>query len=271
MKDFKTIITKEVEQGILMITLNRPDSLNAIDSLMLDEFDELFDVLYKDESIRVIIITGSGRGFCAGADLMAAVAYEDTEHFSDPERFIKLVQERYGSIILNLRRIPQVVISAINGPAAGGGFCIALGSDIRVASPEAVFVASFINIGLSGGELGSSYLLPRLVGLSQASDILMTGRKVRAEEAERIGLVSRVVHNGELIDSAVSIARSMLEKSPGGLKLTKMALNQNIDAPSLEAAMNLENRNQTIMVFSGAFFKMVKTFIDEKKAISDDK
>jgi enoyl-CoA hydratase len=260
MPEFKTIILEELEPGLALVTLNRPGSLNSIDPAMLIDFDELFRYLSDSETIKVVIITGSGRGFCAGADLMAAVTHEKSDHFKDPEHFMKLVQERYGSVILGLRRIPQPVIAAVNGPAAGGGFCIALASDVRIAAPEAVFVASFINIGLSGGELGSSYLLPRLIGMSAAAEILYSGRKVKADEAEKLGLVSRVVPQGELIGAAVSIAKPMLAKSPAALKFTKRALDQNIDAPSLEAALNLENRNQTIMVFSGTFFEMVKNF-----------
>jgi len=261
MKQFTSMLLTRPEPGLMLITLNRPESLNAIDPVMLDEFEDLFRLLSDDESIKVVIITGAGRGFCAGADLMAAVTHEKTDHFKDPERFIKLVQERYGSIILGLRKIPQPVIAAVNGPAAGGGFCIALAADVRIAAPEALFVASFINIGLSGGELGSSYLLPRLIGLSAAADILYSGRKVRADEAEKIGLVNRVAPADRLVESAIEAARPMLAKSAAALKFTKRALDQNIDAPSLEVAMNFENRNQTIMVFSGTFFEMVKNFI----------
>lgn len=137
---------------------------------------------------------------------------------------------------------------------------MALASDVRFASPEAYFVASFINIGLSGGELGCSYLLPRLVGLSRASEILLTGRKVRAEEAERMGLVTRVVAGDGLLEEALACARAMAAKSAGGLKLTKRALDENLAAPSLESAINIENRNQTIMVFSGEFFKLIRSF-----------
>ncbi|MBN2223482.1 MAG: enoyl-CoA hydratase/isomerase family protein [Deltaproteobacteria bacterium] len=260
MEKFTTMLLTRPEPGLMLITLNRPDSLNAIGPDMLDEFDNLFRLLNEDESIKVVIITGAGRGFCAGADLMAAVTHEKTDHFKDPERFIKLVQERYGSIIQGFRKIPQPVIAAVNGPAAGGGFCIALAADVRIAAPEALFVASFINIGLSGGELGSSYLLPRLIGLSAAADILYSGRKVRADEAEKIGLVKKVVPVDKLMEAAVEIAKPMLAKSGAALKFTKRALDQNIDAPSLEVAMNFENRNQTIMVFSGTFFEMVKNF-----------
>jgi enoyl-CoA hydratase len=259
-REFRTLIFEEVEPQIGLVTMNRPDQLNAINLEMLREFRELFDMLSGDDRIRVVVITGAGRGFSSGADLNDAVVHKDREPFADPETFMRIVQESYGSLILGMRKIPQPVISAVNGPAAGGGFCMTLASDIRIASPEAYFVASFINIGLSGGELGSSFLLPRLVGLSRASDILYTGRKIMAEEAEKIGLVNKVVPGEELIAGALSYARMMVGKSVGGLRLTKRVLDENLNAPSLETAVNLENRNQTIMIFSGEFFKLIRSF-----------
>ena len=265
MTEFSTISFKEVESGIGLVMFTRPGQLNAINVAMLDEFAELLDYLRLNDKIRIVIITGEGRSFCSGADLSDAINFKNSEAFSDPESFLRIAQERYSNLILGLRNIPQPIISAVNGPAAGGGFAVALASDVRLASPDAYFVASFINIGLSGGELGCSYFLPRLVGLSHAADILYTGRKVKADEAERIGLVSHVVPREELMETALSYARIMLGKSPGGLRLTKRILDQNIDAPSLEAAVNLENRNQSIMVFSGEFFKLIEPFFKEAK------
>ncbi len=256
----RTFTVDEIEPRIGLITLNRPDRLNAINVEMLDEFNGLFADLARDDAFRVLILTGAGRGFCAGADLEDAMTHRDSAAFSDPESFLRLVQERYAALILGLRKIPQPLIAAINGPAAGGGFSMALACDIRVAVPEAYFVASFANIGLSGGELGTSYLLPRLIGLARAADVLYTGRKMGADEAERAGLVNRVVPRESLIDAALSYARPMIAKGAGSLKLTKRVLDQNIDAPSLEAAINLENRNQTMMVFSGEFFKLIRHF-----------
>lgn len=256
----RTFTVDEIEPRIGLVTLNRPDRLNAINVEMLDEFNALFADLAKDDAFRVLILTGAGRGFCAGADLEDAVSHRDSAAFSDPESFLRLVQERYAALVLGLRRIPQPLIAAINGPAAGGGFSMALACDIRVAVPEAYFVASFANIGLSGGELGTSYLLPRLIGLARAADVLYTGRKMGADEAERVGLVNRVVPRESLIEAALSYARPMMAKGVGSLKLTKRVLDQNIDAPSLEAAINLENRNQTMMVFSGEFFKLIRPF-----------
>ena len=257
---FNTLLFQEIEPHIGLITMNRPDHLNAINLEMLSEFHELFQALSDNDTIRVVIITGAGRGYSSGADLKDAVIHKDTVVFADPGMYLKSVQELYSALIIGMRKIPQPIISAVNGPAAGGGFCMTLASDIRVASPEAYFVASFINIGLSGGELASSFLLPRLVGLSWASDILYTGRKVMADEAEKIGLVSRVVPGQKLIEAALSYARVMVAKSLGGLKLTKRVLDENLFASSLQTAVNLENRNQTIMVFSGEFFKLIQSF-----------
>jgi enoyl-CoA hydratase len=202
--EFKTLVFEEREPQIGLVTMNRPEQLNAINLDMLGDFRALFDMLTGNDSIRVIVITGSGRGFSSGADLNDAVTHQDAEPFADPETYMRTVQELYSSLILGLRKIPQPVISAVNGPAAGGGVCITLASDIRLASNEAYFVASFINIGLSGGELGSSYLLPRLVGLSRASDILYTGRKIMAEEAEKMGLVNKVVPREERNEGALA-------------------------------------------------------------------
>ncbi|MEY4863658.1 MAG: hypothetical protein RLZ51_1753, partial [Pseudomonadota bacterium] len=163
-------------------------------------------------------------------------------------------------LILGLRRIPQPVIAAVNGVAAGGGFCFTLAADIRIAAQSARFVASFINIGLSAGEIGSTYLLPRLVGVSRAADILYTGREVGAAEAERIGLVSRVVDDGQAVNAALEVAEVMLGKTPFGLRMTKEVLDTNIDAPSLESALQLENRTQQLAVQSDGFKQAIERF-----------
>ena len=257
---FETLSYKEIEPRIGLVTLNRPDRLNALNERMLDAFDELLRNLDRDDAIRVLILTGAGRGFCAGADLKEVALRAKTEAFADPEAFLGLVQEKYSGLISKLRGVRQPIVAAVNGAAAGGGMALALAADIRVCTPEAYFVASFINIGLSGGEMGSSFLLPRMVGLSKASDILLTGRKVSAAEAEKIGLVSEVAPPGKLLEAALSYARMMTAKTTGGLKFTKRVLEQNLTSSSLEAAMNLENRNQAIMIFSGEFQKVIGAF-----------
>jgi len=259
-KIYETLLLEEIEPQIGLVTLNRPEKLNAINARMVEDLEDLLLFLLKDNTLRVLILTGQGRGFCSGADLMEAGNSRDREALNDPESFLRLVQERYSNVVLGMRGIPQPIIAAVNGPAAGGGMAIALGADMRLVSPEAYFVASFINIGLSGGEMGSSYLLPRLIGLSRASEILLTGRKVSAHEAERIGLVSKVVDREKLLDEALTYARMMINKSVGGLKLTKRVLEQNLETASLAGALNLENRNQTIMLFSGPFQSLIESF-----------
>lgn len=259
-RTFAAMTFTEPDPGVGLITMNRPERLNAINPDMIMDFEAIFTDLMHHESIRVLILAGAGRGFCSGADLNEAMANRNSEAFADPEHFLRLAQERYAGLILGLRAIPQPVIAAVNGAAAGAGLCLALASDVRFASPAATFIASFINIGLSGSELGTTYLLPRLIGLARAAEILYTGRKVSAEEAERMGLVNRVVPPAELLETALACARQMTAKSPAGIRLTKRALDRNIDATSLAAAIDFESRNQSLMVFSGEFFQLIKSF-----------
>ena len=258
---FKTIRFEETEPGIGLITLNRPDRLNALNLDMLKDLHTLFYELRSREDVRVLVITGEGRGFCSGADLKdSKVRREAATLFSSVGTHLIAIQKTYADRILEMRRLPQPIIAAVKGPAAGGGMCIALASDVILASPGATFIPSFINIGLSGGELGSSYFLPRTVGTARAAEILLTGRAVEAAEAERIGLISRMVEEENLMDAAMETARIMLTKSPLGLRLTKETLNQNLNAPSLEAAIELENRNQSICCFAPEFLEAVDKF-----------
>jgi enoyl-CoA hydratase len=264
--NFETIKFEEPEQAIGLITLNRPKRLNALSLGMLDELYTLFDQLHRREEVRVLIITGTGRGFCSGADLNDESQLENMATLAaDPATMLMRVQKKYAGVIVEMRRLPQPIISAVNGHAAGGGMCMAMASDVIIAGPNAAFTPSFINIGLSGGELGSSYFLPRLVGTARAAEILLTGRTVDAAEAEKIGLVSRLVKEGNLMDAAMDTARTMLTKGNFALRLTKEALTQNVNAPSLEAAVELENRNQTICAFSADFVKAIEEFSKRNK------
>jgi len=263
--EFRTIEFKEPEPGVGLITLNRPDRLNALSLDMVEELAVLFGQLRSQEGVRVLIVTGQGRGFCSGADLKDERFRQGAASlFSSAAVHLVAVQKKYSNLITEMRRLPQPIIAAVNGPAAGGGMCIALASDVVIAGPRATFIASFINVGLSGGELGSTYLLPRMVGSARAAEILFTGRTVDATEAEKIGLVSRVVEEGSLMAVALGTARIMLSKSPIGLRLTKEALNQNLTAPSLEAAIELENRNQSICCITPEFLRAVEAFSKAK-------
>ena len=263
---FETLKFDIPETGMGVITMNRPERLNAINLNMLEDFFTLFDHLNNNDEIRVIIITGEGRAFCSGADLRDERAAKQADSlFSSAANHLIKIQKVYARLIIEMRRLSQPIIAAVNGHAAGGGMCIALASDVAIAADGAAFTPSFVNIGLTAGELGTSYFLHRLVGLARASDILFTGRTVAAEEAEKIGIVSRLVEEGKLMDEAMIIAHAMLDKTPLGLRLTKETINQNLNAPSLEAAIELENRNQSILCLTPEFFEAVIKFGERKK------
>jgi enoyl-CoA hydratase len=269
--NFSKIKFDEPEPGIGLITLNNPERLNAMSLQMLDELYALFDHLKKLERVRVLVITGEGRGFSSGADLRDERQMEMRDViYASPANQLMLVQKKYSGIVVEMRRLPQPIIGAINGPAAGGGMSMALACDVIFASPAASFTPSFINIGLSGCELGTSYFLPRLVGSARAAEILLTGRTVDANEAYRIGMISHLAEDGRLMDVAMETARTMLNKSPMGLRLTKEAFTQNLNAPSLESAVELENRNQSICIFTPEFLKAVAEFGKKKSKKSQD-
>jgi enoyl-CoA hydratase len=249
--------------GIARVTLDRPDRLNALSWPMVDEYIALFTALAGDPELRVVILTGAGRGFCAGLDLQQR---DDALGGGDDIFTVSLRQEKIGALSTTLRRLPQPVIAAVNGPAAGGGFAIALAADIRLAAPEASFHASFIRIGLSGCDAGVSYLLPRVVGAGHASEILYTGSKVDAAEAERIGLVNRVVEADSLDDAAIELAERIAGNSPFGIWMTKRGLERNIDAPSLGAAIELENRTQVLATRTQDSVEALASFRERRPA-----
>ncbi|MFX0083085.1 MAG: enoyl-CoA hydratase/isomerase family protein [Candidatus Hodarchaeota archaeon] len=255
--EYKTLKVDEGNEGISIITLDRPKRLNAINFEMIEEFLHYLNRLENNYDIRVVILTGEGRAFSAGLDLKEMVSLESNEVYEKDPRFrylktkdsIKvsfMLQRRITQIMIKLRKIPQPVIAAVKGPAYGGGLALSLAADIRIAGESSVFCNAFIKIGVSGADCGSTYWLPRLIGFSNAAEMIYTGKDVAAKEAERIRLVSRVVPDEIIINEALKIAKNMLNKSVLGLRLTKEALNINIDAPSLESAIELENRTQNV-------------------------
>ncbi|MEM2958845.1 MAG: enoyl-CoA hydratase-related protein [Candidatus Jordarchaeaceae archaeon] len=276
MKDYKTIRYQELEEGIGILTLNRPERLNALNFEMIEELHDLLGELEWNVDCRVLIITGEGRAFCSGTDLKEASLFASLDKL--PEKYSNLKylnvedetkrkmygQRRIADVMLQLRKINQPVIAAVKGPATGGGFALAMAADIRIAGESARFNNAFINIGMSGTDVGSSYFLPRLIGLSRAAEILYTGRFVDAREAERIGFVSKVVPDDKLMEAALELAREMLKKTPLGLRLTKEAINMNIDAPSLEAALYLENRNQVVCMSTKDVFEALMAFMEKR-------
>lgn len=273
MPSWNTLKLESPEAGIAILTLNRPKALNAITYEMIEEFHAALTHLESDHAMRVVILTGAGRGFCAGTDLKAG---RDSGGAGGPESpapsspasarrgvdvsRIYRGQRRLADLVLHMRKIPQPIIAAVNGAAAGGGFSFSMAADIRVAAESAKFIVSFINVGVSAGDVGSSYFLPRLIGLSRASELMYTGRPMDAAEAERCGYVSRVVPDGQALPAALEIARVLLTKGPFGLRMTKEILNHALEAPSLEAQLYMENRTQSLAVTGGDFQIAIDAF-----------
>ncbi|KAA9164478.1 enoyl-CoA hydratase/isomerase family protein [Amycolatopsis acidicola] len=244
MADLKpeTLELSRPEDGVLVATLDRPDSLNSMTVGMFAELEELAFALGDDDDVRVLIITGAGKAFCAGYDLDDADELAGLTALGMLER-----QEHAARALTAIRSLRIPVIAAVNGAAAGGGLALALMADIRLASEKAKFNAAFVRIGLSAGDLGTSWLLPRIIGPARASEIAYTGRFVFAEEAERIGLVNRVVPGDSLLDESVAMARQIRANSPGGVQLSKRALQANLEITSYAAALELENRGQALL------------------------
>lgn len=230
--------------GVLLVRLNRPNRLNAINQVMRDELAQLLTSVASDPAVQVVVITGAGRGFCSGIDIrdFGPGMPEATDPAIDRLRF----QEAMAGLARGVADLPQVVIAAINGPCVGAGLAISLAADIRICSTAATFGNAAILLGLSGAEMGMSYHLPRIVGAGVAADWMITGRTVSADEADRRGLVSRLVEPDELVDRAVEIATGIAALAPLGVQLTKRALQVNIGAAGLDAALELENRNQVL-------------------------
>ena len=232
--------------GITQITLDRPDRLNALTYELVRELHDALDDIAADQSCRVVVITGAGNGFCAGLDLNGFGAIPGTEQQGRPQQGMA-VQQFIARLVPHLRSLRQPVISAVNGAAAGGGLAIALASDIRICSSNAKFGTAFVRLGLSGCDIGVSWLLPRLIGASRAWELMLTGRVFDATEADRLGLVSRVVPPEDLLEEAYTIADQVIANSPMGVWMTKEVMWSNLEVTSLQAGIDLENRTQIMM------------------------
>ena len=259
---YNTLRLDESRPGIVLCTLDRPERLNAMSLEMFDELTALCAWGGTEAALRVLVVTGAGRGFCAGLDLGELGVLENASMLE-----MIAIQEKAQNAIAAFRLLPRPVIAAVNGPAAGGGMALALAADIRLASPTARFNAAFVKIGLSGGDVGCSWMLPRIVGLGHASQILFTGRQVDAEWAARIGLVNEIVAADKLVDAALTLAEEIAGNSPLGMRLTKQVLQTNIDAPSLAAAIELEGRNQVMCIQTDDHREAVAAFREKRKAV----
>lgn len=247
------------------VTLNRPDALNSMNPQMVDELLDYFQSLYMNNAVRVVVLKGAGRAFCAGLDLKDTSNRSDTSAIQTGPAAGLISQRRISEIVMRMRRCPQPVISLVHGPACGGGFALALASDIRIAGESARMNAAFIRIGLSACDIGVSYFLPRLVGTSVASELMLTGRFIKADRALATGLVSEVVPDDKLEDAAAPYIEEMLTTAPLGLRLTKECLNMAIDAGSLEAAVAMEDRNQILCAQTDDFAEGVRAFVEKRR------
>jgi enoyl-CoA hydratase len=229
--------------GVTLITLNRPERMNAMAFDVMIPFRDALREIGDDNDVRVVVITGAGRGFCSGADHENPGTMPNMDGLTLPTIALRSM-ELLDDVISTIRRLHQPVIAAVNGAAIGGGFCLALAADVRIASEEAYFRAAGINNGLTAAELGLSFLLPRSIGHARAAEIMLTGRDIDATEADRIGLVSQVVAGSELLPACFALADRMNGWSRAGVELTKRQLWNSLDASSLQSHMDAEGAAQ---------------------------
>jgi enoyl-CoA hydratase len=274
--DYEAIKYEDLHDGIAVVKLNRPDKLNAFTIQMIEELHDLFHKLESDIDVRVLVLTGEGRAFSAGTDLNECATiyakevpkkYRDLKYMDVPETVKReyYAQRRTSQLVLRMREIPQPIICAVKGPAVGMAFSIAAAADIRIAGESAKFRNSVFLLGLAAVDIGNSYFLPRIIGLSRAAEIIYTARFVDAQEAEKIGFVSKVVPDEKLIEEALSLAKTLLGRSPLGLRLTKSSINANIGASSLEAALEMENRAQVLCMTSKDMNEGIAAFMEKRE------
>ena len=243
------------------VTLNRPEQLNTLNPQLLRELNDYFAGLERNYAVRVVVLRGAGRAFCAGLD-MKAQGGTPLDAGADP---MLRSQREFSGLVMRMRRCPQPVIGLLHGHAAGGGFSIALGCDVRIAAAGTKMNCAFIKIGLSGCEMGASYHLPRLVGTSVAAELLYTGRFIDAERALRVGLVSEVVPADQLDAAGEALAQDMLATAPLGLRLTKECFWAAVDGNDLPSAIAMEDRNQVLTVANGDLAEGIQAFLGKRK------
>jgi len=246
---------------IEIITLNRPEALNAMSPELADELSAYFGGLQARRDVRVVLLRAEGRAFCAGGDL-------DSPAFAAPgpgrvQRQYD-IQIRYSNVIRTMRSCPQPIIGLIQGPAAGAGFSVSLACDVRYCTPQAKFNAAYIRIGVGGTDMGSGYFLPKLVGLSAASEFLLTGRFIHPERALAIGLVSEIVAAEDLLDKGLELANDMLRTAPMGLRMTKESINAQAQLGSIEAALALEDRQQILLMETADHREAIAAFKEKR-------
>jgi enoyl-CoA hydratase len=255
-----------VGEDIRIVRLDRPERLNALSIDLAVELDEVLAGVGRENLVRIVILTGTGRAFCSGLDLKDYGIIPNIDDLS-VHRIASRSMGIYSQLTRRLRAIPQPVIAAVNGAAYGGGMCLALGADLRIADESATFNATGIVNGLTSAEMGAGWILPRLIGGANANDLLLTGRRVDATEALRMGLVSRVVPVDELLDEALDMARTMARYSHHGLEATKQSLWVEQEISSLAAAIEFEDRNQLMAGFTDNLPEAIRAFDQDREPV----
>jgi len=264
-----TVLVEPAAPHVTLLRLNRPERLNAMSIELCLDLKSALQEIARDNSCRVVILTGAGRAFCSGLDLKDYGVIPDVAGLSAP-RIGPRAMRVYSQLVPLMRATPQPILAAVNGAAYGGGMCLSLGAELRIAGESALFNSTGIVNGLTSTELGASWLLPRLVGAAHSSDVLLTGRRVDAREALQMGLVSRVVPDAELLGEAVRIAEGMCRFSPYGLQMTKQVIWANLENPSLAAAIELEDRTQLMLGMTDNLPEAIRSFDEEREPVYTD-
>jgi enoyl-CoA hydratase len=265
------VLVERPRPQVALVTLNRPERMNSMSFDVMVPLRDALRSLHDDNELRAVVLTGAGRGFCSGADQSGEKGrMPNTEGLTAPTVALRAM-ELLDDLVLTLRGLHQPVIAAVNGAAIGGGLCLSLACDIRVAGQDAYFRAAGINNGLTASELGLSYLLPRAVGSSRAFEIMLTGRDLDALEAERIGLVSSVVPQDILVEHCLDLGERIAAWSQPGVELTKRTLWSGMDAASLAQHMNQEGLGQLfVRLLTSNFEEAVEARKERRPAVFRD-
>lgn len=248
---------------VALVTLDRPAARNAMNAALIADLHEAFDRLHADRRCRVVVLTGAGPSFCAGLDLKEGAAPPSAAGLGRAQAGLA-VQQSIAALVPRMRSMRPPIIAAVNGAASGGGLALALASDVRFAATSARFNVAFVRIGLSGCDIGVSWLLPRLVGASRAYELMLTGRFVDAEEALRIGLVLDVVPDGEVVERALVTADQIVANAPFGVQMTKEVMWSQLEVGSLAAGIDLENRTQLLASTTGDVQEAMAAFLEKR-------
>jgi enoyl-CoA hydratase len=257
------VSTDTSREAIAVVTLDDPERYNALSSQLVGELKDELARLRDERTVRVVVIRGAGKGFCAGA-VMTGDEPPPRAQGRGPVGLIQMFQEHLAELMLAIRELPQPVIAAVHGAAVGGGLALSLACDLRVATHDAFFASQFIRVGLSSCDVGTSYLLPRIVGPARAAELMLTGRRFTADEAQQMGMLNRVVGEADLLDTALELADGIAANSEYGVYMTKIGLWANLDAPSLRHAIELENRTQVLGTFTGNMTEAATAFVEKR-------